>query len=497
MNRFALSTLIAPALLAAASAAAGQGQLDFKLREIALARPLSVPAPLFREDAKVDSLCQANSVRAPLVDRANRSYLRDADVQKVMAPGRDIADASYQWAYAMAYNLLLQQPQQQQQLSPGQRADVAYNVATLNDVMAQLELTELRYYTSIHALELGVLNEIERAALPAADVLALLQRVDLFIEDNKVCSSRQTGRDRPPQELRRQGWPYQNFPHTRSPDWNAVYAEKGQAQVAFNKAYERLALKAFHEVYPGVLARMKEAKTVDALNAYVQSVFGKGRLFHTLSRRVEALPLAISDTTVAINNAPFTERKQKRLAAKLKTNGSPEADDIMALIMPASMAATVASFPPATGEPKHSSGYTLSVEFGGSYKIMEVDLGIGDLKCKAVGRTQSCSYTEHFTWTEYKLMEKMVLPRGTTSEERSGIFEWTTNGLQRVAGKGPTISYIVRTSRSGGGGGSSDNGGRRERTFADEAVERERDNRREFDSRPRSNMEQYDPQKRY
>lgn len=308
MSRLALFSAILLALVAASPATAGlKAPADFNQRPVEIpANLFPVPPPLFEESAKVESLCMANTVRPPIIDRANHSYLRDAEIQKVMANGRRITELSYQWAYAMEYNLTLRELGAPQ----GQGADVDFNVSVLNTVMAQIELTETRHYADIFKLELDLLNEIEAANRPGPEVFALLKRVDQFSEDNKVCSDRPMGRAKSEHAVRRQGWPTLNFPQERAAEWNDIYAKKGQIQQALNATYERLALKAFNENYPDIVARMNQAQTVDALNAYVKSIFGDGRLFYLLKRRVRNLEIDISERAQAIGSAPGAGRRK-------------------------------------------------------------------------------------------------------------------------------------------------------------------------------------------
>jgi len=510
------------------------------LRQIEVpGKTITVPGGSFSETSKVEKFCMPDSVRPPIIDGANRNYLREAEFRQVMQLGRRVAEASDRWGRALGYTTLVQRELPGARKSdnnlgitltqemidktdygnrprprptpppPPQQADLDYNFAVLNATQAEIETAAESYYADLDTLALMMLNELDNAGRPAAEMFALLRKIDGFMQDNLVCFNERVLGVKVIDKLGYHGWPMSNAPRTRTPEWWVQNARGGKASKEVNVTFERLAALAISATSPGVLPQIQGAKSASELRAVMQSAFGEGRI-HELALKDGRVGAAFTNRSAAIVQEEkrvqeALERKRKldeerRIAAKFKTNGSPDLADIQKMIVAWSLEDTMAAMESndaAKGKLTSPTAYVIYATFAGQdWKMLEANLSISDLSCRAVARMQSCTYTQSFGWTEYKMFEKIVLPRGTKQRKVTGNFEWTATGLRAAGKKGPSvdsIGYVSNGASASGGNNGNSPGQELQEAF----QQRDRDNYQNFMDRNPSSVHSYNPQKTY
>lgn len=441
-------------------------------------RGVAVPAGAFEETADVVKLCQPDSVREPVRDGANRSFVRQAEFQQVMRQGRQVAELSDAWARSLGTHLLMQRQlpgtsagtlgiRLSQEMidktdwGPGRKppqaapttvspvqADMDYNFAVLEARRGELEAAAQAYLADLRQLELNTLRDIGTAGLSPAALLDVLKQFDRFRDDNVTCANNRLMGRKAMTALSQHGWPVSNQEQRPfTPAWHAQNKRSRQAGEQTDAEFERLAAVAIADSRPRVAAQILSAKEANELPRIMFTHYGYARLNElamadadlrrsfdarsTALRLEEQKRLAEQQRKLAIEEEKRAAANRERIVANVKQNGPPLLADIQGLATAQSMQGSQERGQGAKVAQTSPTDYEVFAELlGQRYKIATVSIRLSDLSCKPQAGKQSCSYTETFDWTRYAMFESLVIPKATRTEKRSSVFWWTEAGLQ-------------------------------------------------------------------
>lgn len=251
---------------------------------------------------------------------------------------------------------------------------------------------------------------------------------------------------------------------------------------------------------PGVLIRFygpgdlgKSARSHPAITPGYEAQLGKLQAAEEAARQAALAKIKAIEAREA-------EERAKDLKRRIAGNLAPTTQQVESVITSVSAEESKKEVRKQVDRVSHNSYLLYSDLFGNRITSGELTLSVDNLNCRAKGNNQSCTWTEHSYWTRYSLFGKIEGSRSDATKERSGVFQWTADGLVAV-GKVDVTSIeivVVSTSRGGSSGGSISNGQSLQDTFMD----RELDNRQNyFDSVQRSGYSSfsapYDPSKNY
>lgn len=314
--------------------------------------------------------------------------------------------------------------------------------------------------------------------------------------------------------------PYWNFDRDAALERSRPAREESASLLASSrKIHEKLSKRAIEETTHAFLIELRNTRKSTEIPNLLIRFYGPGELgksarndpgispaydaqLSKLQTAEEAERRAVLEKIQAAAAREAEERK-KDLKRRIAGNLAPTAEEVESVLASVSAKRTknlARTQVEATGR----SSYLMYSDFLGNRIITgEVTISLSGLKCLAKGNTQNCSWTERVHWTEYHMFGNIKGATRDESSERSGFFQWTSDGL--VAVGDVDVSWIekVQTRTSSNVSNSAFNAARDgNQSLRDALMERELDNRQNYyDSVSRSGGSAtgapYDPTKRY
>jgi hypothetical protein len=244
---------------------------------------------------------------------------------------------------------------------------------------------------------------------------------------------------------------------------NSPYADYAKAVIANHSAE--------------INAKFKSATSPNDLQTIMQSVFPTDDLQRIAISTPEIADVykARSLTLVAEEKTRLEEQQKKlaverlhqqkleqaALAKKIKTNGKPNEDEVLNVVLQRSMKNTAEDTNARVIQTGKNSYSLYGSMLGKEWKLGDVSLNINNLSCKPVSKKQICNYNETRSLVRYELFGTIAVQDKDLTEPRNTEFYWKQDGLH--ADK--FIAFSLYWEKTGGSSSASSGG----RNYDDEA----------------------------
>lgn len=341
-----------------------------------------------------------------------------------------------------------------------QQADLDYNFAALSAAETEIAIAQYSYHIKQAEIRTKILSDFSTSERPPLEKLDLLIQFDTFSKDISTCFSfneRKFGTHalRSFVQLDSLGGRHPNV--DEKPPVAQKKDQLKQAQAREQEIYVSQSQMAIDAIKPSLLQQINSAGNQQSLIEILPHVFGDTRtalragmdpeIKQALSKRRAALEAE----RINVGHAEEERRasaNQARITAAFNNNGSPILADLQSAILKASMELSSAKQKLPSERTSPNSYKITGFNRVGSVATREISIDIGDFSCKPLNGGQFCNYSERVDYRLYitNLLSKYPT-RGALSEglreNRSGIFNWTPEGLVAARGNaGPAIGFL-------------------------------------------------------